>query len=224
MFTRLIALVFIMGMALSTQASSPAPVMYSSVQTEKIVPNISAVMRTTFWLITKDTTKPDKSAYSGCGGTAIGLHVFVTATHCMAKAGDKKNVVSINLNAVQVLDRVDDGQDNTMIKLDADFREWATISKRKPTWGDEVFIFGNPGTLVNIYRHGDVVGFASPGYTLVELNTGHGDSGSGIFNNYGEVIGVVSEVAVRDLIDAKTTAFHPMAFTPEQFKRMGVGN
>lgn len=240
MVTRSFALVVFMAIVAATsQASAPTPVLYSTVQTERVVPNLAAVHETTFWLVARTVTTKNKQKINsdkGCGATAVADNVIATATHCLANSGEAKNVIALDLNPVAILVRVDDGSDNSLVKINAHLRKHTRISTHAPVQGDEVFIFGNPGTLVDMYRRGEIMGFAKPEsgesiWILMDMNTGKGDSGSGIMNNYGEVIGTVSEIALADkreikmpYVTAKVTAFHPFNFTKEQLKAVGLDN
>jgi len=56
-------------------------------------------------------------------------------------------------------------------------------------------VIGNPGELVDMYRSGYVSGhkqFPEGNVTLYDLNGYFGDSGAGIFNQDGKLVGVVS--------------------------------
>ena len=242
MVTRSFALVVFMAiLTATTQASAPVPPLYSTVQTEKVVPNLAAVHETTFWLVSRtvtvDKNKQKVNSDKGCGATAVADNVIATATHCLVNSGEFKDVIALDLNPVAILVRVDDGSDNSLVKVNAHLPHHTRISSHEYTWGDEVFIFGNPGTLLDMYRHGEIMGYANPAtkgegmWVIVDMNTGKGDSGSGIMNNYGEVIGTVSEIALADkreikmpFVTAKVTSFHPFNFTKKQLKAVGLDN
>ncbi len=231
-----IALIALMG---ATQASAPSPELYHTIQTQVVKPDLEAVNQTTFSLVSRDTTIPADSKTAirdkGCGATAVADNVVLTATHCLANKGDAMNVVNLDYeHAVYIKVRVDDGDDNSLLLTNGRFPHHTKISTRPINRGDEIFIFGNPGELRNMYRKGEIMGMCpdanpmvSP-WILADMNIGKGDSGSAIFNNYGEVIGTVSEVDLADptaTVPYKTVkymAWHPFNFTKEQLKAVGL--
>jgi S1-C subfamily serine protease len=57
--------------------------------------------------------------------------------------------------------------------------------------GQAVFMYGNPNNINDLLRRGYVVG-GDAERTLLDLNVSHGDSGAGVFNDKGEVVGVIT--------------------------------
>jgi V8-like Glu-specific endopeptidase len=154
-----------------------------------------------------------------CSGTIIGPHAILTATHCF----EWPYTVRIYGMPVRVLRAIVDGSDHTIIVVDRHFDTWAPIA-RAPKPGDHVFIFGNPGSLTDQYRNGYVSGQAAIGGELVTTyNMGiyFGDSGSGIFDSSGSLIGVVSSVySMTDGVRLTFACSRPLAFTPEQLREV----
>lgn len=153
----------------------------------------------------------------GCSGTAIGPHAILSATHCFLGA----HSLEINGEPVVVTGAISDGNDHTIVFVDRTFADFATRGPA-PAQADPVFILGNPGGFRDLYRAGRVAGTSVNGkvrYTVYDLNDFFGDSGSGIFNEQGRLVGVISLVLVLDNhgIQAKFAASLPMAFTPQQW-------
>lgn len=147
-----------------------------------------------------------------CSGTIIGPHAVLSASHCYAEAP----LAMVDGVKARTLKSVSDGRDHTIIWVDLTYKVWASIGAPKMIQGEEVHWFGNPLGRRDLLRRGYVSGFESPDWVLIDAVVGPGDSGSGIFNNAGEIVGVISSVY------APTEYFHLMGarmlgFTPEQY-------
>ena len=87
-----------------------------------------------------------------------------------------------------------------------------------------MYILGNPGDLRDMFRHGLVAGhkvFPDIGFdaTLYDLNGYFGDSGSGIFNDQGQLVGVVSILYQQmDKGYMKVMGSFGLAFTEKQWQ------
>lgn len=149
-----------------------------------------------------------------CSGTAVGRNLILTAAHCF-KGGE---LVQIDGKPAKVLEKVEDGQDHAIIRVDRRFRVW-TGYIAKAYRGDSVTWTGNPQHIVGVVRRGYVAKVYGDGELLLDAAATGGDSGSGIFNSEGRLIGVLSGAytwthgsAVFSLIFCK-----PIKFTRKQW-------
>lgn len=153
-----------------------------------------------------------------CGGTAIGRRTIVTASHCLLP---EVGLTSMDGKPVVITKVHDDGKDHVMVYVD---RDLPTVAKRgRPlAIGDDVYIWGHPHGLGLLFRKGYYAGdIKHPGtgvnYYTYDVESIFGDSGSGIFNSKGELVGMVSQLLSLDprFRMVITAEFH---FTPEQWK------
>lgn len=122
-----------------------------------------------------------------CSGTAIGRNVILTAAHCVA---DEPPVVTVNGTPTNITRIQRDGGDQARLNVELTFGKWAAIGN-DPKQGDPVFIFGNPARGRDMLRRGYVAGHQND-RIIADLEIGHGDSGAGVFNERGQVVGIVS--------------------------------
>jgi V8-like Glu-specific endopeptidase len=158
-----------------------------------------------------------------CSGTAIGPHAILTAAHCLEDVKE----LSVNDQPVGIEDIQLDNSDHAIVIVTKAFDHYAQLDS-DPVQGQEVFIIGNPGRLVDQYRHGYVSGFkAEMGmtWTLYDLNGFFGDSGSGIFDMNGRVCGVISieytQLGSDTLMNVMGSL--PLAFTRAQLAEAANG-
>lgn len=156
---------------------------------------------------------PDALGHTAkCSATAIGPHALLTASHCEQPTDELAFVAQ---PPAHIEGLVRDGSDHTIYFVDTTFPSYAAFADSLPELGDDVFIIGNPGIQDDIYRRGYVSGFThsntnvrvltgKPEQTMVyyDLNGFQGDSGSALFNESGDITGVLS-VAFVQVADQK---------------------
>lgn len=196
----LLALVLLVGGGAAIPASAPA----QPVNTDR-PEHLSSVR-----LLFKDG--------GSCTGTVIGPHTILSASHCFADAPLVGHCIAGICLPAAVTKSVSDGRDHTIIWVGGSFGEavQARIGAAKLVQGEELHFWGNPLGRRDLLRRGYVSGFESPDWVLIDSLVGPGDSGSGLFNEAGEIVGVISSVY------APTEYFHLMGarmlgFTPEQY-------
>jgi hypothetical protein len=127
-----------------------------------------------------------------CSGTSIGPKLILSATHCFTTG----HLLTVNGQPVNVESFRDDGADHRILVLDTDFPPHARMGQT-PKQGDEVFMYGNPAGMHDLLRRGYVSGQSDRGY-LLDLMVGGGDSGAAVFNERGEVIGMIHGYGAQD--------------------------
>lgn len=144
---------------------------------------------------------------SVCGATAIGPSKLLTASHCMTGYP----LITIDGTAVGVRDVVHDGRDHAIVTVTRTFTVWAEVGP-PPKVGDVVEYYGNPLMFRQLYRRGYVSAVDSTA-TVLDVNGYHGDSGAGVFNTHGQVVGVISGMTKGEF---RVVAMFPFAFKPEE--------
>lgn len=140
----------------------------------------------------------DKDSQGHCSASAVGPHTILTAEHCISPTA----TYSIPGGKLQITSILRDGNDHVLLEVDKKFDVWAQINLTQPEAGTHVYIWGNPGDLSDVYREGTISGVVEEGdkaIILVDINGYFGDSGSGVFNEKGEVIGVISVIEAQGL-------------------------
>lgn len=123
-----------------------------------------------------------------CSATAIGANTILTAKHCFTSGG---KLVSIGGVKVQMGKLTELANDAVSVEISGmTFRSIAKIGGR-PAQGDRVRWFGSPGGVADIYRTGYIVR-AWTDELMIDAQLYGGDSGSGVFNDDGYLIGVIS--------------------------------
>lgn len=123
-----------------------------------------------------------------CSGTAIGPDTLLSAKHCFT--GQLK---TINGQRVSVVESHTESRDRIVVKVAGiRFKAWA---KRGPIprQGDKLRFWGNPEGGEDLYREAIVSRAWTDGLVLQTIVCG-GDSGSGLFDAQGRVVGIVSAV------------------------------
>lgn len=150
-----------------------------------------------------------------CSGTAVARDVILSAEHCFS---DKSTLKTINGSEVKVLNIMRDGNDHVLVRVSVQFETWAKVGDA-PKQAERVRWIGNPRGLPNMYREGYVVR-SDEESVLIDAPAYKGDSGSGVFNEKGQVVAVLSGAMVYGSplggMQMQLTACLPMAFTSEQ--------
>src|SRR5687768_8446251 len=121
-----------------------------------------------------------------CSGTAISNDTLMTAQHCLSGTLQKVNGV-----AVTVVGIGKDKKDLATVKVaGTKFKTWAKVGPALKQ-GDRLRWFGNPALLPDIYREGYVVNVTANG-VLIDAQAYGGDSGAGVFDSQGRVVGVIT--------------------------------
>ena len=144
-----------------------------------------------------------------CGATAVSATEAITAAHCLGKLPGTLDGIPVVLTQTRML-----AGDVVRITFDRPtFKTWARIGPR-PLEGDRVRYWGQPGGWEMVYREGYVIrGWTTQ--TLVDANGWFGDSGSGIFDDEGRLVAVMSAISI--LTHAQSGArFRVMVVVPLQ--------
>lgn len=162
-----------------------------------------------------------------CSGTAIGPQAILTATHCELPS----EILYIRgLDAAPIVARIRDGQDHTIFLLSGvQFPDYVDVSLKDPLeQSEDVFTFGNPGELRDIYQKGYIagvrkdtslaadLGLGDPSAILFSVQAYSGESGAGIFNTFGQLIAVLSIDQEQDNKGGERISFagaFPLAFS-----------
>ena len=144
--------------------------------------------------------------------------------------------LTINDEPTQVKGIVLDGDDHALVTVSTTFAHLAQFGVL-PVVGDSVHVFGNPGSFRDILRDGIVSGhytltsrhiagktlaFSHAVATIYDLNGFFGDSGSALFNDDGQIVGVISFAIEQNTGQGDTwhaMASLPLAFTAAQMRK-----
>lgn len=158
-----------------------------------------------------------------CSGTVVAPTVILSAGHCFEEDdGGQATSMLVDGYKVKILAVVFDGNDHALVQVDYFFQHWAIIGT-PPAPGARVHYWGNPAGIPYVYREGYVTHYHLS-TMMMDINGFFGDSGSGIFDDSGYVVGVISfinpnshEGLVFSLMGANA-----LEFTPLQYEMMGV--
>ncbi len=162
-----------------------------------------------------------------CSGTIVAPSVILSAQHCFQKEEKgwglpASTTMLVDGYQVKILAIVFDGNDHAMVKVDFVFRDYAHLGKPAPM-GAHIHYWGNPAGLVRVYREGYVTSYYHS-EMMMDINGFFGDSGTGIFDEHENLVGVISSIStirssglVFELMGA-----NPLEFTPMQYEMMGV--
>lgn len=158
-----------------------------------------------------------------CSGTAVGPSLVLTAAHCFEEGSELK---AVNGQAATVSKMIEDGKDHVLVRIAPPkcpacvmFDKWASFGGPMRQ-GQVIHLWGNPGGMHDIFRVGYVMGFVD-GWVISDILIFNGDSGAGIFDKSGRIVGVVSTKW------AMGETFHgmgamPLSFTRQQLNEAGL--
>lgn len=123
-----------------------------------------------------------------CSGTAISADTLLSAKHCFT--GPLKTV---NGQAVRVVESHTESRDRIVVKVAGiRFKSWAKRGP-VPTQGDKLRFWGNPSGEAGVYREA-IVSRVRTDQIVLQTVVCAGDSGSGLIDVQGRVVGIVSAV------------------------------
>lgn len=154
-----------------------------------------------------------------CSGTAISRNVILTAAHCF---GPGARLVKINGQPAYAMKIVRSGKDHALVRVTMRFDRWATFGPA-PTAGDRIHWTGNPAGLESVFRQGHIAQI-TPEQILVQAPAFGGDSGAGIFNERGQLVGVLTGYRIwidrRSGLQFALTMLFPLELTAEDWREI----
>lgn len=161
-----------------------------------------------------------KVAEGGCSGTIVGPHAILTAQHCFLNT----NLVRLDeeIQPTVISSALLDGNDHVIYTVNRTFEQWSGMDENVLTVGTKVHYWGNPGQ-PSVYGEGylkELAPFPDLDPTFVfqhfTMRVLHGDSGSGLFNDAGQIVAVIS------MGDTRANEYSlPLAFTQHQLEQAG---
>jgi hypothetical protein len=124
---------------------------------------------------------------------------------------------------------VSDNLDTSLVVFKQDiFTAIAVFTPRTPRQGETVSIWGNPGPMRNQFRRGTVSGRHKTQsidglprvYNTFDMPSASGDSGAGIFDHKGNVIGVLLGHLMSPMEVFQSTLSLTPVFTPAQLQEI----
>jgi hypothetical protein len=136
-----------------------------------------------------------------CGATNIKDNVFITAAHCVSDIKINKVILKVYGNDKEYkIKRVAlaRNRDLSLIFVENKVND-DKVKTSQPLLGEEIYIVGHALGEFFTIKGGIVSKIKDDGF-IIDANIWFGDSGGGIFNKKGDLIGVVSQVEVVPFI------------------------
>jgi hypothetical protein len=172
-----------------------------------------------------------------CSGTIVAPSAILSAAHCFREEVDPilemfglrappkplPTEMTVDGYKVYIETITFDESDHALVRVIFTFKDHATLAHQLPAVGGKVHYWGNAAKLNNTYREGYVTSYLH-GDMIMDVNGFFGDSGAGIFNEDGHVVGVVSYLTYKKYegLGFKLMGASPLEFTPLQYSMMGV--
>lgn len=123
-----------------------------------------------------------------CSATAIGPDLILSAKHCFTGP-----LRTINGQPASVVESHTESRDRIVVKVSGvRFKSWAKRGP-VPTQGDKLRFWGNPSGEAGVYREA-IVSRVRTDQIVLQTVVCAGDSGSGLIDAQGRVVGIVSAV------------------------------
>lgn len=155
-----------------------------------------------------------------CSGTAIGDDVVLSADHCWS---DHDRLVSINGEPANALKIERDGNDHVLVRVTKTFKRWSPI-RGNAIQGEHVRYWGQCLGMPWAYREMVVMLVQSDQVLLDSGVSCPGDSGVGMFDSRGRIVGVLSGAKTwrnpNNGLPISFTWLRPLAFTRAQLQEM----
>jgi hypothetical protein len=167
-----------------------------------------------------------------CSGTVVAPSVILSAAHCFEEEENELGFrippaaaptsMLVDGYKVYIEAIVFDDADHALVKVIFVFKDHAQLGQR-PAVGAPVHYWGNPAKINNVYREGYVTSYHHSEMVL-DVNGFFGDSGAGIFDASGKVVGVMSYISTHPHqgLVFRLMGAYPLEFTPLQYSMMGV--
>jgi hypothetical protein len=167
-----------------------------------------------------------------CSGTVVAPSVILSAAHCFEEEENElgsrippaaaPTSILVDGYKVYIEAIVFDDADHALVKVIFVFKDHAQLGQR-PAVGAPVHYWGNPAKINNVYREGYVTSYHHS-EMVMDVNGFFGDSGAGIFDASGKVIGVMSYISTHPHqgLVFRLMGAYPLEFTPLQYSMMGV--
>lgn len=146
----------------------------------------------------------NKIKLSACTSVAISSTQMITAAHCFEDDAHLISIDSVLVPVTSIVKINNDSHDHVIITFKKPlFSHWVVMANQQPSIGEPVFSLGYSNATALLRFHAGYVSaygtgtkFGGVTAILYQLTNYFGDSGSGIFNQNGQLIATESEVTV----------------------------